>query len=57
MRIYCGSILAVNGTTKSKVLGWKSSDEARAFRAAYEKLGFDVIMEAEWGPKEGEEVE
>ena len=50
MIIYCGSILAVKGTTKSDILGWKSGDEAQAFKEAYEKLGFDVRMEAEWMP-------
>ena len=50
MKVYCGSILAVTGTTKSRILGWKSSDEAQAFKVAYEKLGFDVRLEAGWTP-------
>ena len=48
MKIYCGSMLAVEGTGRSKVLGWKSMDEALAFKEAYEKLGYDVRMEAEF---------
>jgi hypothetical protein len=55
MKVYCGSILAVEGTTKSVILGWRSSDEAQAFKDAYEKLGFDVTLKAEWKPGQPKE--